>query len=172
MNPSELHSLFSAKEQTLLVATEAARLKGMSEDELDALFAQVRRERNKYTKLYRRQSAALVDSKSSRAGTSTSNQRTKRKAEIFEDALSRVARALSLAARAAADELKRERLAAAAAAKGAPRPAPAPAPAKAGSKGVSTRERGRVAKGGAAEPARRAARSAQTTRNQARRDSR
>jgi hypothetical protein len=174
MNPSELHSLFSAKEQTLLVATETARLKGLSEDELDALFAQVRRERNKYTKLYRRQSAALVDSKSSRAGTSTSNQRTKRKAEIFEDALSRVARALSLAARAAADELKRERLAAAAAAKGAPRtaPAPAPAPAKAGSKGVSTRERGRVAKGGAAEPARRAARSAQTTRNQARRDSR
>ena len=94
MNPTELH-LFSAKEQTLLVATEPARLAGLSEDDLDELLTLVRRARNKYTKLYRRQSADLVAASSSRRGTSTSNQRTKRKAEIFEDALARVARSLA-----------------------------------------------------------------------------
>ena len=107
MNPTELYSLFSAKEQTLLVATEAARLKDLSEDELDELLTMVRRERNKYSKLYRRQSSASVAAASSRAGTSTSNQRTRRKAEIFEDTLARVSRALSVAARASANELKR-----------------------------------------------------------------
>ena len=59
-------------------------------DDLDELLTRVRRARNKYTKLYRRQSADLVAAKSSRAGTSTSNLRTKRKAEIFEDALAAV----------------------------------------------------------------------------------
>ena len=85
MKPTEL-DMFSAAEQTLLVHTERQRLAKMSEDELDELFTRVRRARTKYTKLYRRQSADLVASKSSRAGTSTSNQRTKRKAEILEDA--------------------------------------------------------------------------------------
>jgi hypothetical protein len=120
MNPTEL-DLFSAAEQTLLVQTDRDRLATMSEDELDDLFARVRRARTKYTKLYRRQSADLVAAKSTRAGTSTSNQRTKRKAEILEDALARVAAALGAAARATAKELKAERLAAASAAKGSPR---------------------------------------------------
>ena len=105
MNPTELH-LFNAAEQTLLVHTERERLADMSEDELDELFTRVRRARTKYTKLYRRQSADLVKAKSSRSGTSTSNQRTKRKAEILEDALARVATALGAAARATAKELK------------------------------------------------------------------
>ena len=43
MNPTELYSLFSAKEPTLLVATEAARLKDLSEDEVDELPTMVRR---------------------------------------------------------------------------------------------------------------------------------
>ena len=100
MNPTELHTLFTDQEQTLVIATERARLKGLGEDDLDELLTRVRRARIKYTKLYRRQSADLVAAKSSRAGTSTSNQRTKRKAEIFEDALARVASALAAAARA------------------------------------------------------------------------
>ena len=111
MKPTELHTLFTDKEQTLLVATERARLTGLAEDDLDELLTLVRRARNKYTKLYRRQSADLVTAKSSRAGTSTSNQRTKRKAEIFEDALARVASALAAAARATSNTLKQERLA-------------------------------------------------------------
>jgi hypothetical protein len=121
MTPNELHTLFSDKEQTLLVSTERARLADLSEDELGDLLTRVRRARNKYSKLYRRQSADLVAASSSRAGTSTSNTRTRRKAEIFEDALSRVALALSRAARSSADELKQERLAAARVAKGSPR---------------------------------------------------
>lgn len=173
MNPTELYSLFSAKEQTLLVATEAARLKDMTEDELDVLLTMVRRERNKYSKLYRRQSSALVEAKSSRAGTSTSNQRTRRKAEIFEDTLARVARALSVAARASANELKRERLQAASDAKGNPRAKTAARPAGASaSTGVGTRERGRAPKGGATTASRRASSTAQGARRQARSDSR
>lgn len=173
MKPTELHTLFSAKEQTLLVATETARLKQLSEDELDVLLTEVRRERNKYSKLYRRQSSALVEASSSRAGTSSSNQRTRRKAEIFEDTLARVARALSVAARASANELKRERLDAASAAKGSPRAGAGPAAVGApASTAVTTRERGRAAKGATADPARRASSTAQGVRRQARRDAR
>jgi hypothetical protein len=171
MNPTELHTLFSAKEQTLLVATEAARLKGLSEDELDELLSMVRRERNKYSKLYRRQSSALVEASSSRAGTASSNQRTRRKAEIFEDTLARVARALSNAARASANELKAERLEAARAAKGNPRAKATSAPASATAP-ASTNTRGRVAKSATASPARRGSTKAQGARRQARSDSR
>jgi hypothetical protein len=171
MNPTELYSLFSAKEQTLLVATEAARLKGLSEDELDELLTMVRRERNKYSKLYRRQSSASVEAASSRAGTSTSNQRTRRKAEIFEDTLARVSRALSIAARASANELKAERLQAASEAKGNPRTKATAKPSNA-SAPAGTSPRGRVAKSATASPSRRASSTAQGARRQARSDSR
>jgi ABC-type Na+ efflux pump permease subunit len=169
VNPTELHTLFSAGEQTLLVATEPARLTELSEDDLDALLTLVRRARNKYTKLYRRQSADLVAASSSRHGTSTSNQRTKRKAEIFEDALARVARSLASAASATAKELKRERLDAASAAKGTPAVAKAGSPgaAKATPAGTS-----RSAKGASTSPSRQASTKAKGARSQAKRDSR
>lgn len=170
MNPTELHTLFTDKEQTLLVATERARLTGLAEDDLDELLTLVRRARNKYTKLYRRQSAALVADKSSRAGTSTSNQRTKRKAEIFEDALARVASALAAAARATSITLKRERLAAASAAKGTPAVANSRS-SPAGITGDQPSIRGGN-KGGAASKARRASSAAAGSRRQAKRDSR
>jgi hypothetical protein len=168
VNPTELH-LFSAKEQTLLVATEPARLAELSEDDLDDLLTLVRRARNKYTKLYRRQSADLVAASSSRRGTSTSNQRTKRKAEIFEDALARVARSLAAAASATAKELKRERLDAARAAKGTPAIAQAASPgaAKATPAGTS-----RTAKGPNTSPSRQASTKAKGARSQAKRDGR
>lgn len=167
MNPTEL-DLFNAAEQTLLVQTERGRLAAMSEDELDDLFARVRRARTKYTKLYRRQSADLVTAKSSRAGTSTSNQRTKRKAEILEDAMARVATALGAAARATAKELKAERLAAAQAAKGSPR-----ARRPAGSKPATASIDGaRAPRGRSTSKARQASRKSSGARNQAKRDSR
>lgn len=119
MKPSEL-ALFSDKEQTILVATEPDRLRAMSEDELDEALMLVRRARNKYSKLHRRQASASVASAGKRYAATTSNERTLRKAEIFEDALARVTRALSAAARATRDELKRERLAAARASAGKP----------------------------------------------------
>jgi hypothetical protein len=168
MNPTELH-LFSAAEQTLLVQTERERLALLSEDELDELFTRVRRARTKYTKLYRRQSGDLVAAKSSRAGTSTSNQRTKRKAEILEDALARVATALGAAARATAKELKSERLAAAKAAKGSPA-------TQGGGSGSSKVKpgatRGRAPSGRSTSKARQASKKSSGARNQARRDSR
>lgn len=169
VNPTELHTLFSAKEQSLLVATESARLADLSEDELGDLLTLVRRARNKYTKLYRRQSADLVAASSSRQGTATSNQRTKRKAEIFEDALARVAQSLAAAARATAKELKRERLDAARAAKGTP------AVAQTGSPGAATSAPAgvsRKAKGPNTSPSRRASTKATGARAQATRDSR
>ena len=57
MSPTEL-SLFSEKEQTILVATESPRIAKMSEDELGDLLMLVRRARNKYSTLHRRQAAA------------------------------------------------------------------------------------------------------------------
>jgi hypothetical protein len=168
VNPTELH-LFSSKEQTLLVATEPARLAELSEDDLDDLLTLVRRARNKYTKLYRRQSADLVAASSSRRGTSTSNQRTKRKAEIFEDALARVARSLAVAASATAKELKRERLDAAKAAKGTPAVAQA---ASRGGASATPAGTSRRAKGPNTSPSRQASTKAKGARSQAKRDGR
>ena len=168
MNPTERHR-FNAAEQTLLVQTERDRLALLDEDELDELFTRVRRARTKYTKLYRRQSGNLVAAKSSRAGTSTSNQRTKRKAEILEDALARVATALGAAARATAKELKSERLAAAKAAKGSPVKNGGSA---GGSKVESGTTSGRAPSGRSTSKARQASKKSSGARNQARRDSR
>jgi hypothetical protein len=126
VNPTELY-LFSEKEQTLLVATEPKRLAEMNEDELDALLTLVRRARNKYTKLHRRQSGTSIDAAGKRFAATSSNTRTLRKAEIFEGALARVSKSLSAAAAATAKELKAERIAAA---RGEVAPAAAKAPAK------------------------------------------
>ena len=49
----------------------------------------------------------------SRAAASSKNQRTRAKAEVFEDALARVSRRLAALARQSAAELRAERLAAA-----------------------------------------------------------
>lgn len=115
MKASEI-SLFSAKEQELLVSSEPKRLVDLDEDELSALLGRVRRARGKYVDLHRRQSSATIKAAGKRSAAGRSNERTARKAEIFEDAVSRVARSLSRAARANATALKDERVAAAGAA--------------------------------------------------------
>jgi hypothetical protein len=175
MNPTEL-ALFSAKEQTLLVATEPARLAVMSEDELGDALLLVRRARNKYSGLHRRQAGATVADVGRRAATQSQNLRTLRKAEIFEDALARVSRAYASAAKAAAAQLKSERLALAAAATAAPAAAPRKAPkntAKAGkSDGRTAAGRGVVPASATASPARRGSSKAQGAKRQAKRDAR
>jgi hypothetical protein len=172
MNPTEL-SLFSDKEQTLLVATEPARLAAMSEDELDDLLTLVRRARNKYSKLYRRQSSASVNAAGKRSASATSNQRTMRKAEIFEDALARVATKLGAAARASRDELKRERIEAARSAKGAPGSQRGTAGGgKASGERSAARRTSGGRTGGHVTDRRAASTRASGARNQARRDSR
>ena len=175
MNPTELTTLFSAKEQTLLVATEPARLVGQTEDQLGELLLLVRRARNKYSGLHRRQAAASVSAVGRRAATQSQNLRTLRKAEIFEDALARVARAYSGAARAAASELKSERLALAAAATTTPKPAKAAAPKSTTRSGktAGTTAAGRgVVPAGASSASRRASSKSQGAKRQAKRDSR
>jgi hypothetical protein len=174
MNPTEL-ALFSANEQTLLVATEPARLALMSEDELGDALLLVRRARNKYSKLHRRQGSATVGEVGRRAATQSQNLRTLRKAEIFEDALARVSRAYAGAARAAATQLKSERLALAKAAT----VTPAAGPKAAKSTVKSSQTKGRTASGkgvvpasATASPARRGSSKAQGARRQAKRDSR
>ncbi|MGI9621762.1 MAG: hypothetical protein ACR2PK_02915, partial [Acidimicrobiales bacterium] len=89
MRPSEI-SLFTPSEQTLLVETESKRLDKLNEDELVKLLGRVRRARNKYSDLHRRQGASTVRSSGKRYAATTSNTRTLRKAEIMEDAVSRV----------------------------------------------------------------------------------
>ncbi len=109
MKPSEI-SLFTPAEQTLLVATEPARLDTMNEDELVALLGRVRRGRNKYSDMHRRQGAGAVRAAGKRFAATKSNERTMRKAEIFEGAVSRVARYVSRTARANANEVRERRL--------------------------------------------------------------
>ena len=116
----KLLAMMNDVEQELLRDIYDGDLAALDEDALVDLHGRVRRARNKYSKLYRRRSADRVTADRSRAKASTVNQRTARKAEIFEDALAKVSRQLARAARTSAEQLKQERLAAARGDKKAP----------------------------------------------------
>ena len=116
----KLLAMMNDVEQELLRDIYDGDLATLDEDALVDLHGRVRRARNKYSKLYRRRSADRVTADRSRAKASTVNQRTARKAEIFEDALAKVSRQLARAARTSAEQLKQERLAAARGDKKAP----------------------------------------------------
>ena len=164
MKPSEI-SLFTAKEQTLLVSTESKRLEDLDEDSLAELLGRVRRSRKKYSDLERPQSGEAIKAAGRRSVSKSSAERTLRKAEIFEDAVARVARHLSRAAHANANELKRERLDAAKRDNARPpakRPLAVKKPAATSAKGKKRRD--------IVEPARRGATSAANKRSQARKD--
>jgi hypothetical protein len=102
----------------LLRACKAKKLRSLSEDELIALHTRVRRARNKYAKLHRRQAGAQVVSDRSRGAASKVHRASSGKAEVFEKALARTSKALARAARESAEALKQERLSAAKAGKG------------------------------------------------------
>jgi len=166
MNKSDL-ALFSKKEQELLVETESDRLDKLNEDDLVDLLGRTRRARNKYSDLHRRQGARTVRTTGSRAAAGQSNERTARQGEIFEDAVSRVARYVSREARASSNHLKEQRLAAAKTSKKKPksRQKPSSTPRPAGTK-RSKRDTAIV------NPARVGATSARNKRSQGKRDSR
>ena len=173
MKPSDI-SLFTPKEQTLLVDTESKRLAELDEDALADLLTRVRRTRNKYSDLHRRQGAGAVKKAGARSVTSTSNQRTTQKAEILEDAVSRVARHLSRAARANATELKRERLessGSAASQQGAAKPRAAAKKTAAPKRPAASAGKGKKATD-IVRPARKGATSAANKRQQAGKDKR
>jgi hypothetical protein len=110
-------------ERALVRDTERERMAGLDEDALVALHTRVRRARDKYTGLYRRASAGRVGNVGARGKAYPRGSRDRGKAEVFEDALARVSRRLAAAARAAAQELKQERLASARAARSTSVPA-------------------------------------------------
>ncbi len=171
MNKAQI-SLLSEPELLLVRATEPAELKLLDEDEAGDLLLRVRRARNKYSTNYRRQSAQRVTSKRSRGAARGSSNKTAMKAEIFEEALARVSRRLSVLAKQSATELRRERLDA----------ARGPAPAGAAARGTkpSAQKAGSTAAKGRKTSARRTpasvkqVRSSQAAgaRRQAKRDSR
>ena len=100
-------------EVQMIEETKPANLAELDEDALGDLHNRVRRASSKYRKLHRRQASAQVREDRGRGKAAAKNPRSAVKAEVFEDALARVSRSLSKAAKASAAELKAERLAAA-----------------------------------------------------------
>jgi hypothetical protein len=109
-------------ERALVRETERDRLADLDEDGLVELHGRIRRARDKYVKLYRRQAAARVVEHGGRGKAKPKNTRNAGKAEVFEDALARVSRSLAAAARASAAALKSERLQAARRVRSTPTP--------------------------------------------------
>src|ERR1700712_319725 len=105
-----LNSLTEA-ESNLVRETKLGALKELDEDGLVELHQRIRRARNKYVKLYRREASAKGAAKGGRGIARPKNTRNAGKAEVFEDALARVSRRLASAARASAADLRAERLA-------------------------------------------------------------
>ena len=169
MNKAQLHVLTDA-EALLVLETEKSALAGLDEDALVELHTRIRRARGKYVGQYRRGAAARVTGVGGRGKANPQNQRARDKAEIFEDALSRVSSALAAAARASAAELKAERLEAARAAKANPRAA---APRAATGKAAgSSAARTKTATRAPATAKKNASTLAAGARRQAKRDSR
>ena len=146
MNRGLINSLTDA-ERMLIAETEPAELAELDEDGLSTLHDRIRKARGKYRSIYRREAAGRVSAQGGRGKARPKNRRNSDRLEVFEDALSRVSRALASAARASAAELRTERIEAARAAKGTPAVAAAPAgsPAKkrASSAGATTKDTAR-----------------------------
>jgi hypothetical protein len=104
-------------ERTVLREAERHGLLDLDEDELIAQHSRVRRARDKYVKLYRRQASARVAEVGGRGAARPKNQRNAYKAELFEDSLARVSRQLAVVARRSAAELRADRPATARAAR-------------------------------------------------------
>src|SRR5262245_49597958 len=104
---------FSDKERALRAETRTDHLRTLDEEALIGLHARVRRARDRFVQLHRREVAGQVDAARARGVASVAPRRSASKAEIFEDALARVSSSLARAARATAGSLRAERLAAA-----------------------------------------------------------
>jgi hypothetical protein len=100
-------------EKDLLREAEPKRMASLDEDELIELHKRIRRARNKFAGIYRRQGSAKVGKKGGRGLAKEKNSRNAGRAEVFEDALARVSAQLGVVAAASAEQLKADRLAAA-----------------------------------------------------------
>ncbi|WP_130507637.1 hypothetical protein [Krasilnikovia cinnamomea] len=168
-----LNSLTEA-ELALVRETEREQIINADEDALVQLHERIRRARNKYVGLYRREASSRVAEFGGRGKARPKNTRNAEKAEVFEDALARVSRQLAAAARRSAQLLRTERLAAARQARNMAPPTASRRPAAtrpAGpAKRAATPKRASPAAGQAARK-RQAASAASGARRQAQRDS-
>jgi hypothetical protein len=160
-------------QQALLRETDRDNLAQLDEDGLVGLHTRIRRARDKYVGLYRREATAKVAVVGGRGKAYTKSSRNRETAEVFEDALARVSRALAAAARASATALRTERLAmarsaASSSAKASAAPVPQRPPAKRGTPSSRTRP----APDSPALRKRRASTRATDARRQAKRDNR
>jgi hypothetical protein len=163
MNKSQL-AILTDNERLLVLETTPDALAELDEDAVAELHDRIRRARSKYTGQYRRGASQRVSQSGGRGKAFGKNQRARDKAEVFEDALARVSRRLSVLAKQSAADLKAERLAAAAAAKSGQKP-DAGKPKTTSPKGRSTSTRTTRTE------RRRADTRAQGARRQAKRDS-
>lgn len=96
--------------RALLRETEPDRMAGLDEDGLVDLHRRVRKARNKYVSIYRREASAKVAKKGGRGVARPRNARNAARAEVIEDALARVSAALAKSAARTAEDLRATRL--------------------------------------------------------------
>lgn len=144
----EIPRFLTDTQADLVRETEPKRMEKLDEDELLELHTRVRRARSKYVKLYRQTGASRVGMKGARGHARPGNAANAAKAEVFELALARVSARVDVVARAAAEELKAERLAAAAPAPGSTGPGSGAAGGGAKATGTSPRRRATKTTGG------------------------
>lgn len=106
----DLTGILKDDERDLIREVEAARMKLLDEDELLSLHKRVRRARKKHTKNYRRRAAAGVVEEGARGTARPRHGKAAQRAEVFEEALSRVSQRLATVAQETYETLKRERL--------------------------------------------------------------
>lgn len=144
----EIPKFLTSAQADLVRETEPRRMDALDEDALLELHTRVRRARSKYVKLYRQTGASRVGMKGARGHARPGNASNAAKAEVFELALARVSARVDVVARAAAEELKAERLAAVAASRGSTGPGSPQAGAGSTAAGASTRRRATKTTGG------------------------
>jgi hypothetical protein len=144
----EIPRFLTDAQADLVRETEPKRMDRLDEDELLELHTRVRRARSKYVKLYRQTGASRVGLKGARGHARPGNAANAAKAEVFELALARVSARVDVVARAAAEELKAERLAAVAATRGSTGPGSETPGGGSAATGASTRRRATKTTGG------------------------
>ena len=146
MLTAHTRSLLTKAEADLIDSTSPTALRNLGLDEVGALYDRVRKGRDKYRTLYRRQASAQVAHDHARGTAAAKNQGTAAKYEVFEESLARVSRREAALAQDSAEELRAERLEAARAAKRggstAPRPNATSSQARSTGRGPIVRTKG------------------------------
>jgi hypothetical protein len=125
--------LLTADEAKLIEQTSVAALDKRNLDEVGAIYDRVRKGRDKYRGLHRRQASSQVGKDHARGTGANKNMGSASKYEIYEEALGRVSKREAELAKQNAGDLKKARLIEAAATAEAAKPAP-PVPPRARAK--------------------------------------